>query len=406
MKAFVVIGANYGDEGKGLITDFLARKTRAKIVCRFNGGAQAAHTVQTDEHRHVFHSFSSGSFAGSDTYLSDQFIFNPYVFFDEACELAGKLLPLPRVYCHPNARVTTIFDIAINNILELSRGDDRHGSCGLGINETVERSLNPKYIITIEDLFSVDTLTKKLKLIREEWVPYRLAQLNLNDLGPKYHEKTDNILYNDDYELHVAQLRNCLRFLTPTSTTLRHLVDDVVIFEGAQGLGLDEELGEFPHVTRSKTGVIGANSAFEIFGVTEIQPIYVTRAYVTRHGAGPLPFGGLMKPLDHFDQTNVPNEWQGRLRFAPLHLGELHLMITTDMARAHADCSVKLLPPQLAVTCLDQQSKIGSFSRRANLKIHSSEEFVKYLEHQLGYDVALTSYGPTAQDVRYLTEML
>ena len=83
MKAFVVIGAGYGDEGKGLVTDYLAEKTGSRVVCRFNGGSQAAHTVNRAGHRHIFNTMSSGSLAGADTYLSNQFIVNPYALFYE-----------------------------------------------------------------------------------------------------------------------------------------------------------------------------------------------------------------------------------------------------------------------------------------------------------------------------------
>ena len=72
----VVIGANFGDEGKGLITDFEVRRTKARVVSRFNGGAQAGHTVHMGDKRHVFGHISSGAFAGAFTYLSSDFLVN------------------------------------------------------------------------------------------------------------------------------------------------------------------------------------------------------------------------------------------------------------------------------------------------------------------------------------------
>ena len=112
---------------------------------------------------------SSGSLAGADTYLSNQFIMNPYVLFDELVTMS-KNRKLPRVYCHPNARVTTIFDMVINNILEMLRGDGRHGSCGLGINETVVRCSESKFRLTVADLYNEDILVRKLQIIRyRDW---------------------------------------------------------------------------------------------------------------------------------------------------------------------------------------------------------------------------------------------
>ena len=85
MKAHIVIGANFGDEGKGLATNFLAGNLDDNIVVRFNGGGQAAHTVELDDgRRHIFHHISSGSFQGSPTFLTEHFIVNPKVLIKAA----------------------------------------------------------------------------------------------------------------------------------------------------------------------------------------------------------------------------------------------------------------------------------------------------------------------------------
>ena len=399
MKAFVVIGAGYGDEGKGLVTDYLTEKTGSRVVCRFNGGSQAAHTVNRAGYRHVFNTMSSGSLAGADTYLSNQFIVNPYVLFDELVTMS-KNRKLPRVYCHPSARVTTIFDMAINNILEMSRGDGRHGSCGLGINETVVRCSESKFRLTVADLYNEDILVRKLQIIKNEWVPHRLRQLGLSHITEMYHYRTNNVLLNDDFEFHAEQLCKICNHVLPVSTTLDHLVNDTVIFEGAQGLGLDQDLGHFPHVTRSYTGLFGAIHAMAYFDVKEIQPVYVTRAYVTRHGAGPLEHEGEIDSLAHFDATNVPNTWQGSLRFAPLDLSILRHMITEDWMRSVDVSLVKILPLQIAITCLDQQDAIFSYDANGHHMCHDDPmKFVRYVEDQIGFRVKLASFGPTANDV-------
>lgn len=399
MKAFVVIGAGYGDEGKGLVTDYLTEKTGSRVVCRFNGGSQAAHTVNRAGYRHVFNTMSSGSLAGADTYLSNQFIVNPYVLFDELATMS-KNWKLPRVYCHPSARVTTIFDMAINNILEMSRGDGRHGSCGLGINETVVRCSESKYKLTVADLYNKDILVRKLQIIKNEWVPHRLRQLGLNYIVEKYHDRTNHILLNDDFELHAEQLRKICNHVLPVSTKLNHLFNDTVIFEGAQGLGLDQDLGHFPHVTRSYTGLFGAIHAMGYFDVEEIQPVYVTRAYVTRHGAGPLEHEGEIDSLAHFDATNVPNTWQGSLRFAPLDLSILRHMITKDWMRSVDASRITILPPQVAISCLDQQDTIFSYDANGHHVCHDDPmKFIRYVEDQIGFRVKLASFGPTANDV-------
>lgn len=131
----VVIGANYGDEGKGLVTDFLSNSET--LVVRFNGGAQAGHTVVTPEgQRHVFHHIGSGALRGAATLLSRFFIVNPFIFLKEVKELGFE----PTVSIDPRASVTTPYDMLLNQAVERKRGEERHGSCGLGINETVTRS--------------------------------------------------------------------------------------------------------------------------------------------------------------------------------------------------------------------------------------------------------------------------
>ena len=135
MKATAVIGANFGDEGKGAVTAHLVGAAPAtSIVGRFNGGAQAGHTVVTPRRRHVFHHFGSGTLAGAASFLSRHFIVNPFLWEKERDELGHAELLVD-----PSAMLTTPFDMLLNQVAERKRGDGRHGSCGIGINETVTR---------------------------------------------------------------------------------------------------------------------------------------------------------------------------------------------------------------------------------------------------------------------------
>ena len=136
MKAFLVAGLGFGDEGKGSIVDYLVRRENARTVVRFNGGAQAAHNVVTPEGaHHTFAQFGSGSFAGAETVLSKFVMVNPPALLKEAAALKGKGVE-PQVYVDKAALVTTPFHVAVNRIKESRRGSGRHGSCGMGIFET------------------------------------------------------------------------------------------------------------------------------------------------------------------------------------------------------------------------------------------------------------------------------
>ena len=134
----IVIGANFGDEGKGLMTDYFTSGPD-DIVVLSNGGAQRGHTVsKPDGTRHVFHHFGSGTFNGASTYFPKEFILNPIIFRQEYEELLN-IGYIPTVYGGAGCMTTTPWDMLANQIIESSRGKDKHGSCGMGIYETIQR---------------------------------------------------------------------------------------------------------------------------------------------------------------------------------------------------------------------------------------------------------------------------
>ena len=194
MEAFAVIGANWGDEGKGLITDFLCRQVENPLVIRYNGGCQAGHTVVSPEGvRHVFSHFGSGTLAGAPTYLSKHFVVNPILFNREYDVLVEKGI-VPKVCVHPDCIVTTPFDMMINQATEKARKGDRHGSCGYGLFETLQR-VGTSFNFTVGDMrawLCNNTFKDVLKYIRGVWVPGRLHELRLNsyDLDPAYKDDT------------------------------------------------------------------------------------------------------------------------------------------------------------------------------------------------------------------------
>src|SRR5215212_9182933 len=140
-RAIILSGLGFGDEGKGSWTDFLARTEPVHTVVRFNGGAQAGHNVVTPDRRHhTFAQLGSGSFVrGVNTHLSRFMLVNPLRLLHEADELRALGVPdaLSRLTVDRGAPVTTPFQVAANRLRELARGDARHGSCGMGIGETM-----------------------------------------------------------------------------------------------------------------------------------------------------------------------------------------------------------------------------------------------------------------------------
>jgi adenylosuccinate synthase len=310
MKMHAVIGAQYGDEGKGLLTHHLSNEST--LVVRFNGGAQAGHTVIADDgRRHVFHHVGAGAFRGAETLLSRFFLVNPVMYRPEAEDLI-KLDVDPHVNVDHRALVSTPFDMILNQYAESSRYI-KHGSCGLGINETVERSNS--YPIPVSLLQTRYRLVDRLQEIRHKWMPTRCFKLGIP--VPKTDGFIERFLEDVDYFLDSSRLVEDKEYIEDAER---------VVFEGAQGLRLDEYAPGYPHVTRSRTGMTNVMSLTS----EEVNVHYVTRSYVTRHGAGPLG-GELETPPPHWvDHTNLEHPWQGKIRFAELNSFDLWWFIKED----------------------------------------------------------------------------
>lgn len=357
MRARVVIGACYGDEGKGLVTDYLC--DRAGVVVRFNGGAQAGHTVVTPEGvRHVHHHFGSGTLRGVPTFLSRFFAVNPIMFAKELDELKTKLTEPPMVFADPQCRVTTFADMIINQRKEDKRGLKRHGSVGLGLHETMQRSQVPSMLITMADLWNnKPKLRDKLAESCDKWARYR----------------TGSPIENAD-KLIDQFLKGCALFaeyVHPAGIGQCKNLDPV--FEGAQGLLLDQDNKDaWPHVTHSKTGLHNAKILCDQLGMRpqDITAYYVSRTYLTRHGAGPLPGENKMMQFD--DDTNLPHPYQGHLRFAPMDYDALYERIAEDTGN---------VPFKLVLTHCDQLG-VPPSDRTADLFAFGPTRNDIYMEYQ------------------------
>lgn len=322
---YSVVGSNYGDEGKGLATDYLALHSERPLVVRHNGGAQSGHTVEVGDKRFVFHELSSGSMRGSDTYWAKTFYPDMYKLADEIEEYLSvvandvKEERLITIYASPETNITTIDDVLLNMLMETSRGEGRHGSCGMGIWEASLRT-KAGYTITMDYLSGVTTndLIDRLKTIREEYVIPRIKSLGL-DLA--IDKDIDDLLSNDDVLINFAErVIDNMKYvkLQPMTKEFLGKYSDV-IFETGQGLCLDaENKKSLPHVTGSRTGITNPVKLLGEIGLKLDEVIYVTRSYLTKHGAGPLvnEDSKLRELIKSNDLTNIHNKWQGTIRYA------------------------------------------------------------------------------------------
>jgi adenylosuccinate synthase len=285
--------------------------------------------------------------SGVATFPSRFFVVQPSIFAREAAELAA-IGVRPVVFVDPDAQVTTPFDVLINRWVEETRGGTCHGSVGVGFGETIERS-ELAYQLAVRDLGDDKYLTEILMRIRDGWLPARLARLGVEFTAERLKASADFTVIRR-YLGHVDILRHHAS-PAPIDAVLTHRN---IMFEGAQGLLLDMDRGfKFPYVTRSNTGLKNVLALAADAGIKHLDVIYMTRAYLTRHGAGPL-LNEVPKLAfaDVVDATNLPNPWQGALRFAPLNLDLLRAAIADDVSD---DAATEIeVEAGVGVTCLDQ----------------------------------------------------
>lgn len=390
MKARAVIGSSFGDEGKGLLTDYFASKTNDCLVVRYNGGAQAGHTVVTPNGiRHVFSHFGAGTFTGAPTYLSKYFIVNPILFCKEAKELQFKI---PKVFVHSDCLVTTPIDMAINQMSEDKRGENRHGSVGVGINETVERCENPAFRTTVADLEDPITFLQKILEYSIKQLPRRLLSLGVMEIPQRYRDVLENPNFITNWIEDIKMFRKSI-----TKADDQVMKGRNIVFEGAQGLLLDEKSRYFPHVTRSRTGLCNIVELARIADIEHLDVTYVSRCYRTRHGAGHFPYEIKEKPYKNvIDITNKTHEYQGDLRFGWLDLIELAGSIDNDL-KDSIGLSVK---PSLAITCLDQIND-GNIRYVLNGEEKAPiNHFLDITKDITGIDVSHISFGPCRDCVK------
>lgn len=440
--AHLVVDLGFGDAGKGTITDFLCRERDASWVLRFNGGAQAGHNVVTSTgQHHTFAQLGAGSFLpGVQTYLCPAFLLHPGALLVEAAALirAGAPDPLPRLAVARSVRVITPFHQALGRLRELSRGDQGHGTCGVGIGETVRDSLDcPKEALRAGDLLDPDPrLRDRIHHIRARLAAHRRA-LSVQD--PTADGVRDESMV---FELE-ALVDRWLEQIAPLRAALRDgtirlddgaLAAQVVqgpsdlVFEGAQGILLDEEHGFHPHTTWSRCTDAGARDFLKKHDFTgSISRIGVIRTYMTRHGHGPLPSHApaldALLPEPHNDSRG----WQGAFRrgwadpilwrYAIRANGGLDGLAVTHLDHAPklrqfvmSYCGVpdEFLEPTKS-TALRSSGSLDSQARLSAALSHTRPvlaplvgDFIPWIEAALQTPVAIASYGPRSTDKRRL----
>ncbi len=422
-EAWVVVDLGFGDAGKGATVDFLARDRGADLVVRWNGGAQAGHTVVlADGRAHTFAQFGAGSFVpGVRTHLGPAFVLHPGGLRVEAERLAaaGVADALERLTIDARARVITPFQQAAGRLRELLRGPAAHGTCGVGVGEAVADA-------ELEDALCAGDLRDRGRVaarLRAQQARKRAGLAAAAALDDRRAAPEWALLCDPHASERIlaawAPLVQRLQVLAPDQGRALLGAAEVVVCEGAQGVLLDERYGFHPHTTWSDCTPAGALTllAAAEWPPERVRRLGVTRAYTTRHGPGPFPThdprldGPLPEP--HNDDAG----WQGAFRRGPLDLVLLryalqacggidglaitHLDRVGDPApvcRAYADATPLTLPETL-----EQAERLGARLRDARplLEEVPGSELADVLAETLTTPVWLEARGPTAADRRW-----
>ncbi|HEV8103475.1 MAG TPA: adenylosuccinate synthase [Gaiellaceae bacterium] len=277
MPSTVIVGAQWGDEGKGKIVDLLAQQ--CDVVCRYQGGPNAGHTIVVGDETFKIRQTPSGVISGKTSVIGAGCVVDPQVLLDELDELRSRGIDPSVVVVSGNAHLIMPWHVAIDQASER-----RLGSLQIG---TTRRGIGPAYAdkasrigIRVQDVLDPKILRQKIEVALAEknvWLErvYEVAPFDLETVWARYAGYAERLApYVGDVSLLV-------------DTALRDGKD--VLFEGAQATLLDLDHGTYPFVTSSNPIASGAATGVGI-GPTRIDRVLgVSKAYVTRVGEGPFP---------------------------------------------------------------------------------------------------------------------
>ena len=400
MRTIAVTGKNFGDEGKGLAVDYFALHAGKALVVRHNGGAQSGHTVEHKEkERFVFRELSSGSLRHADTLWADTFYPDMYKLDEEAERFRAAFGFLPGIFAAPGTNITVPDDVLINMALESSRGDGRHGSCGMGVNECDLRT-HAGYGLTMEAVGRMDAnaLYRALEHLRRAYVPKRLKALKGLQSAPaaEYLRLLEDANVLKNAACTITENMKYVQMLSEADLKELLFGTETLIFEAGQGLLLDRNNVSYaPHVTASDTGLKNPCAFLRRYGLALNEAVYVSRTYVTRHGAGPLPcecakneLGGIPE-----ERTNRTNVWQGPLRFARHENAEAFVaQVKKDIRR---NCSDNITT-SLFLTHLNETGNCVAMDGSPV----PTQAFLRLPQIEGTFDRVYLSDTPYAQDVR------
>ena len=278
MTAVAVVGSQWGDEGKGKITDFLSKE--AAYAVRSNGGNNAGHTIEIDDQTFKMRLIPSGIFASAKgAVIGNGVVINPEVLLGEVESLEESGIDTSKLKISNRAHIIMPYHILQDEYQEEAKGANKIG--------TTKNGIGPAYMdkasrvgIRVCDLLEKDTFEEKLRANLKE----------KNELFTQVYGK-DALKFNDIFDQYYEYGQKMKKYVTDTSVLVNDALDnnEKVLFEGAQGIMLDIDEGTYPFVTSSNSISGGIASGMGV-GANRLNTVIgVCKAYTTRVGAGPFP---------------------------------------------------------------------------------------------------------------------
>jgi adenylosuccinate synthase len=280
MSAFIVLGAQWGDEGKGKMTDYLAEE--ANVVVRFQGGNNAGHTVVVGDKEYKLHLIPSGILYDDKlNVIGNGVVVDPKALFDEIEYLEGvgvKVTP-EKLIVSDRAQLIMPYHKTLDILKEKARGKNDIGTTGKGIGPCYTDKFE-RCGIRVCDLMHEDVFAEKLQeniKMKNEYITKVLGGEALN--------------YDEILKEYLEFAKKLKPFVQDTSVRVYNEIkaDKAILFEGAQGMLLDIDYGTYPYVTSSNTTAGGVASGVGIGPNMITNAVGITKAYTTRVGKGPFP---------------------------------------------------------------------------------------------------------------------
>ena len=292
MTAVAVVGSQWGDEGKGKITDFLSNE--AAYTVRSNGGNNAGHTIEINGQDFKMRLIPSGIFASKEgAVIGNGVVINPEVLFSELKNLEEKGIDTSKLKISNRAHIIMPYHIKQDEYQEEAKGDQKIG--------TTKNGIGPAYMdkasrigIRVCDFLEKDTFAAKLRVNLEQ----------KNEVFTKIYGKPA-LKFEDIFAKYFEYGQKMKKYVTDTSVLVNDALDndEKVLFEGAQGIMLDIDEGTYPFVTSSNTISGGIASGIGV-GANRLKTVIgVCKAYTTRVGAGPFPTELLDETGDRIRET-------------------------------------------------------------------------------------------------------